>query len=105
MRVIDESVIAEAGRRLAVAAPGARVILFGSCASGQAGSDSEVNFLVVEPEVASEVEESVRLHRTLRDLRIPADVIVVSRDHADRWREVRGGLVHAALTQGRVLAG
>ena len=23
----------------------------------------------------------------------------------DRWREVRGGLVHAALSQGRVLAG
>lgn len=50
-------------------------------------------------------EESVRLYRTLRDLRLPADVIVVSRDYADRWREVRGSLVHAALSQGRVLAG
>ena len=58
-----------------------------------------------EPKVANEAEESVRLHRTLRDLRMPADVVVVSRDYADRWREVRGGLVHAALSQGRVLAG
>ena len=63
------------------------------------------NFLVVEPEVANEAEESVRLHRTLRDLRMPADVIVISRDYADRWRGVRGGVVHAAMSQCRVLAG
>jgi predicted nucleotidyltransferase len=83
MQVVDETLIAEAGRRLAAAAPDSQVILFGSHARG----------------------ESVRLHRTLRDLRVPADVIVVSREYADRWREVRGGLVHAALSQGRVLAG
>lgn len=41
---------------------------------------------------------------TLRDLRLPADVIVVSRDYAERWRDVRGSLVHAALSQCRVLA-
>lgn len=105
MRVIDETLIAEAGRRLAAAAPDAQVILFGSHARGEANLHSDVDFLVVEPEVTNGAEESVRLHRTLRDLRMPADVIVVSRAYADRWREVRGGLVHAALSQGRVLAG
>ena len=74
-------------------------------ATGLANPHSDVDFLIVEPEVANEAEESVRLHRTLRDLRLPADVIVVSRDYADRWREVRGGVVHAALSQGRILAG
>lgn len=105
MRVVDEALIAEAGRRLAAAAPNAEVILFGSHARGEAGPHSDVDFLVVEPEVADETEEAVRLHRTLRDLRLPADVIVVSREYADRWRDVRGGLVHAALSQGRVLVG
>jgi predicted nucleotidyltransferase len=105
MRVVDEKLVAEAGRRLAAAAPDAQVILFGSHAREEANPHSDVNFLVVETEVANEAEESVRLHRTLRDLRLPADVIVVSRDYAERWRDVRGGIVHAALTQGRVLAG
>lgn len=105
MRNVDESVIVEAGRRLSAAAPDAQVVLFGSHARGEAGSHSDVDFLVVEPEVKNEAEESVRLHRTLRDLRVPADVIVISREYAERWREVRGGLVHAALSQGRVLAG
>jgi hypothetical protein len=36
---------------------------------------------------------------------VPADVIVVSRDYANRWREVRGGLVRAAVAKGRILAG
>ena len=104
MRVVDETLIVEAGRRLAAAAPSAQVILFGSHAWGAANPHSDLDFLVIEPEVDNEAEESVRLHRTLRDLRVPADVIVVSRDYADRWREVRGGLVHAALSQGRILA-
>src|SRR5215207_1993680 len=98
VQVVDETRIAEAGRRLAAAAPGAQVILFGSHACGKANLHSDLDFLVVEPEVDNEAEESVRLHRTLRDLRVPADVIVVSRAYADRWREVPGGLVHAALS-------
>jgi len=105
MHLVDESVIAEAGRRLALAAPDARVILLSPNVGNEASPHSDASFLVIKSEVANEAEEPVRLHRTLRDLRIPADVIVVSRDYADRWREVRGGVVHAAFSRGRVLAG
>lgn len=101
----NEILIAEAGHRLAAAAPDAQIILFGPHARGSAYPHSDVDFLVVEPEVANEAEESVRLHRTLRDLRVPVSVIVLSRDYVDRWRDVRGGLVNAVLSQGRVLAG
>jgi predicted nucleotidyltransferase len=105
MSETTDNLITEAGRRLAAAAPGSEVILFGSHARGEASGHSDVDFLVVEPDVENEAEESVRLRRVLRDLRLPADVVVVSRDYAERWREVRGGLVHAALSQGKVLVG
>ena len=72
MRAVDETLITEAGHRLAAAAPDAQIILFGPHARGSACTHSDVDFLVVEPEVANEAEESVRLHRTLRDLRVPA---------------------------------
>jgi predicted nucleotidyltransferase len=104
MQVVDESLIAEAGRRLTKAAPGAEVILFGSHARGEAHSHSDVDFLVVEPEVSNGAGESVRLRRELRGLRLPADVIVVSRHYAEEWRDVRGGLIHAALSEGRCLS-
>jgi predicted nucleotidyltransferase len=104
MQSIDDSRIAEAGRRLAAAAPGAEVILFGSHARGEADSHSDVDFLVIEPSVDNQASESVRLRRTLHDLRLPVDIIVISRRYADDWTEVHGSLVHAAFSQGRVLA-
>ena len=67
--MIDEATIDEAGRRLTGAAPpGTRVILFGSHARGEAGKHSDLDFLVIEPEVENAAEESVRLRRTLRGL-------------------------------------
>lgn len=43
MQVVDEALIAEAGRRLAAAAPDSQVILFGSHARGEAGPHSDVD--------------------------------------------------------------
>lgn len=65
MQPVDQSLIAEAGRRLAEAAPGAEVILFGSQARGEADRRSDIDFLVVEPDVEDEAGESVRLRRAL----------------------------------------
>lgn len=104
MQSVDQSLIAEAGRRLAEAAPGAEVILFGSQARGEADLRSDVDFLVVEPDVDNEAGESVRLRRALRELRVPIDIIVISRRYADEWMNVRGSVVHAAFSQGRVIA-
>ena len=104
-RVIDDAQLREAGVRLAAAAPASRVILFGSHARGTAGERSDVDILVIEPEVDNAALESVRLMRELRDLRLPIEVVVVSEREAADWRDVRGTLVHAAVTEGRVLAG
>ena len=102
--MFDEVLIAEAARRLSDAAPRARVILFGSHARGDAGPGSDLDFLVVEPAVSDPAEESVRLRRTLRGLGLFADVVVVSEREAEEWREVRGSLIHSALSEGRSLA-
>lgn len=103
--MIDDAQISEAGRRLAQAAPDARVILFGSHARGTAHDRSDVDILVIEPEVENAALESARLMRELRDLRLPIEVVVVSEREVTGWREVRGSLVHAAVTEGRVLVG
>ena len=101
----DEALIVEAGRRLARAAPPrTRVILFGSHARGEAGRHSDLDFLVIEPEVENPALESVRLRRALGNLVLAADVIVASEQRVGEWRDVRGSLIHAALAEGRELA-
>ncbi|HWW66508.1 MAG TPA: nucleotidyltransferase domain-containing protein [Solirubrobacterales bacterium] len=101
----DETLIAEAGRRLSAAAPGARVILFGSHARGEAGPDSDLDLLVIEPELESRRAEFVRLREALGAIGVPVDLIVVSAEHVEEWGAVQGTMVNEALREGRVLAG
>jgi predicted nucleotidyltransferase len=103
--VSDAALIERAGRALAAAAPPrSRVILFGSHARGEAGADSDVDFLVIEPHVRGRVEEAVRLRRVLRGLGAPVDVVVMSEELAARRAKVPGTMVHRALREGRVVA-
>jgi uncharacterized protein len=99
----DEHLIAEAGRRLAVAAPDAKVILFGSRARGEGRSDSDLDLLVIEPEIKSRRAESVRLREALGNLGVPVDLVVVPASHVDEWGHFEGTMLNDALREGRVL--
>ena len=101
-RPIDENTIREAAERLRQAAPGATVILFGSCARGDYGPDSDADFLVIEPEVTSRHNEMVRLRDVLRPLRIPVDVVVASASVFEEWSGTPGTLYYEARQEGKV---
>ena len=99
----NETLIAEAGRKLAAATENAQVIVFGSYARGDASSSSDLDLLVIEPQVSAPRAESARLRRELRDLEVALDVIVVSKKQAEKLEAIPGTLVNEALTTGRVL--
>ena len=100
--MIDNVTIEKAAGLLLSAAPGARVILFGSHARGDAGPDSDVDFLVVEPRVEARRHEMVRLRDVLRPLCIPVDVLVASQRTFETWSTTPGTLFHEAASEGRV---
>jgi uncharacterized protein len=100
----DDALIEEAGRRLAAAAPDAKVILFGSRARGEGRSDSDLDLLVIEPELKSRRAEFVRLRQALGDLGVPIDLIVVPAAHVDEWGHFEGTMLNDALREGRLLA-
>jgi predicted nucleotidyltransferase len=103
--VASEDVIQAAGRCLAAAATRpAKVILFGSHAQGAPRPDSDLDLLVIESDLADRNAEFVRLRRSLRGLGVPVDLILVSEDNVDEWRDVPGTLIHDAFRDGRVLA-
>jgi uncharacterized protein len=103
--VVPADVIEHAGRILAdAAASPATVLVFGSHARGDASDASDLDFLVIERDVANRAEEMVRLRDALPLLGVPVDVIVVSQEQADKWARVKGTLVQTALDEGRVVA-
>ena len=101
MGVIDEKAIARAVQLLQQAAPGAKVIVFGSYARAGADDRSDLDFLVVEPDVQDASEEMVRLLDVLRPLRIPADVLVTSWKTFEYWADTPGTVYYEAAREGR----
>ena len=101
--MIDQATIDKAAGMLLAAAPrGSKVILFGSHARGNADEDSDLDFLVVEPEVKGIYQEMVRLRRALRGLLVPIDVLVASEDYFEYWRDTPTTVYYDAAHEGKV---
>jgi predicted nucleotidyltransferase len=95
--------IAEAVRRIVAAAQPVRVILFGSWARGEARPASDCDLMVIEQSVPDPVHEAARLHQALRGLLLPVDIVVVSRERYEYWRETPGNVYYEAAQDGRCL--
>ena len=100
--MIDEPTIRKAVELLQQAAPGSTVIVFGSWARGDAKDDSDLDVLVIEPEVTSRHAEMVRLSRVLRRLGIPVDVLVYDQKTFEYWADTPGTVLFEAIQEGRV---
>lgn len=79
---------------------GARVFVFGSHAEGSARADSDIDVLVIEPEVKDRAAEMIRLSALLGRQLIPADVVVMSSEMFGRQREIRNTLAWRIARQG-----
>ena len=101
----QEEAIREITRRLVEACQPVRVYLFGSAARGDAGPDSDLDFLVV---VADDAPEDVirggRLYQVLRGISHAADVIPWRRtDFEGRATHVVASLPATVVREGRLL--
>ena len=103
-RVIeDETLRRRLTELLAWAAKPKYIILFGSQARGEGSEDSDFDVMVVEPEIANRGEEMVRLGRLLRSLDIAVDLLVVSAEKFEYWRDTPGNVYFEAASEGKVL--
>ena len=101
-QMAEVSIVHKAVQMLLRAAPGAKVILFGSHARGTPDRQSDLDFLVVEPEVKDRHSETVRLREVLRPLRVPVDLLVVSAKVFEEWRDTPNTVIHEAASEGKV---
>ena len=82
-----------------------RIILFGSQARGDAGPDSDVDLLVVLPQVENKRKTMVAILSALRDMPVAKDVVVTTPDEISEWGDVIGTVLRPALREGKVIYG
>ena len=98
-----ETILNEATRRLIDAAHPEKIILFGSYARGDFDVDSDLDFLVILPEVKNRFAEMVRLQDVLIPLYVATDVMVYSSGEVAERGQLPGSALRWALEDGTVL--
>jgi predicted nucleotidyltransferase len=100
--MIDSATIQRAVQMLLEASPpGSEVFLFGSHARGDARGTSDLDFLIIEPGAVNHIRESARLDRVLHPLRLPADILVISRVMFQDWKDTPKTVIYQAAREGK----
>lgn len=95
--------IAEMVRRIVERFHPERIILFGSHARGTAGPHSDVDLLVVMEPHGAKRRRAVEIHGLLAGIGVPKDVIVVTPEEFDAYRDAPGTLIRTAWQEGKIL--
>lgn len=101
--MIPEQTIRKAVERLVTAAQPSKIILFGSFARGDSDEGSDLDLLIIEPELVDRYEEMIRLRDAIGPIGAGVDVLVCSEEEAERRAQVPGTVVYWALKEGRVI--
>ena len=80
-----------------------RIVLFGSLARGDAGPDSDIDLLVVFPDVVDRRSAAVALRLAIADIPAPVDFVVTDLDEIERRGGIAGPALGTALREGKVV--
>jgi predicted nucleotidyltransferase len=80
-----------------------QLILFGSHARGEATPRSDVDLLVVMPQVSDKRRVTIEIRRILADLPICKDIIITTPEEIARRGDLVGTVLRPALREGKVL--
>ncbi len=101
--MVDQKIIDLAVQRLVKAGGIQKVILFGSYARGVATEDSDLDFLVIEPQVRDKGLEMIRLRNAIKSIGVGVDILVYSLQELKERKDVPGSTLRWALAEGKVM--
>ena len=80
-----------------------QIILFGSSARGDAHPQSDVDLLVVFPELVDKRKTAVAIRRALADLPVAKDILITTPEELARHRDLVGTALRVAQREGEIL--
>ena len=101
--VASETFISTMVDRIVGAFQPSRIILFGSHARGTATEWSDVDLLVILPNVSDKRDTAIGIRRVLGDLPVCKDIVVATPEEVARRGHLVGTVLRSALREGKVL--
>lgn len=98
---LDAVLLDEIVRRVVEVAHPDRIILFGSAARGELGPGSDIDLLVVKSRVADRGRLAEDIHLRFFGLPVSVDVLVVTPEDIELYRDKVGTIIGPALREGR----
>ncbi|MBM3749069.1 MAG: nucleotidyltransferase domain-containing protein [Acidobacteria bacterium] len=94
-------VLEEAVRRIVEAADPDRIILFGSGARGESRPGSDLDLRVIKGGEYDYHRTITEIYAALARLGVPVDVVLVTPEQAERYRDSFCLVIHPALKEGK----
>ncbi|MFK5969577.1 MAG: nucleotidyltransferase domain-containing protein [Candidatus Marithrix sp.] len=101
--MISQKTINQAVSNIAAIAKPCKVILFGSYSRNEATSDSDLDLLVIKPQMIDRGLEMIKLRRAVGHIGIGVDVLVYSQQEIDKRGNIPSSALYYALKEGKVL--
>ncbi len=103
MSQVKQKVLDEVVRRIVEVAQPERIILFGSAVRGEMGPNSDVDMLVVKSNVTHRGHLTGDIYMNLIGVGQAVDVIVVTPEDIERYKDAIGLVIKPALREGKVI--
>src|SRR3972149_12153087 len=98
MEKIDfENILKETVKRILQVGQAKKIILFGSAATGKIHINSDIDLLVVIPSGMHRRNTAQKIYRNLVGLGYAADIVVVTEDDVERFKDNSGMIIQPAL--------
>jgi len=98
-------VLADVIRRVVAAARPDKIILFGSAARGEMGPNSDLDLLVIKGGKFDRERVTTAIYRHLDGADAAVDVVVVTPEEVERYRNTHCLVICPALREGKVVYG
>jgi len=100
---VSDRILSEIKRRIIETTHPLKIILFGSAESGEMRSNSDLDILVVMPSGVHRRNTAKSIYRSLVGVGFAVDVVVVTEQDIEDYKDNIGMVIKPALEQGRLI--